>query len=75
MEQSQSKRGRSSASAARERGEPHTYGTPHGCGASGPEPATPLADEAAVDGLRAEVGLPPLADYVAEMETVRRSCG
>jgi hypothetical protein len=51
-------------------GEPQTYGTQIGCGPSGPEPATPLADEAAVDGLRAEAGLPPLADYLAEMAEV-----
>jgi hypothetical protein len=51
-------------------GEPQTYGTQIGCGPSGPEPATPLADEAAVDGLRAEAGLPPLADYLAELAEV-----
>ncbi len=51
-------------------GEPQTYGTQVGCGPDGPAPATPLADAAAVDNLRAEVGLPPLADYLAEMAVV-----
>jgi hypothetical protein len=51
-------------------GEPQTYGTQIGCGEDGPEPSTPIADEAAVDERRAEVGLPPLADYYAELETV-----
>ena len=51
-------------------GEPQTYGTQIGCGEDGPAPATPIADEAAVDERRAEVGLPPLADYYAELEAV-----
>ncbi|WP_347976155.1 DUF6624 domain-containing protein [Microbacterium sp. ProA8] len=51
-------------------GEPQTYGTQIGCAEDGPEPSTPIADEAAVDERRAEVGLPPLADYYAELETV-----
>jgi hypothetical protein len=51
-------------------GEPQTYGTQVGCGPDGPAPATPLADAAAVDDLRAEAGLPPLADYLAEMAAV-----
>jgi len=51
-------------------GEPQTYGTQMGCGPDGPMPATPLLDEAAVDTLRAEAGLEPLADYVAEMAAV-----
>jgi hypothetical protein len=50
-------------------GEPQTYGTQVGCGPDGPVPA-PLADEAAVDARRAEVGLEPMADYLAEMATV-----
>ena len=41
-----------------------------GCGADGPVPATPIADEAAVDDLRATAGLSPLADYLAEMNAV-----
>jgi hypothetical protein len=51
-------------------GEPQTYGTQVGCGPDGPTPATPLADEAGVDALRADVGLPPLADYYAEMAEI-----
>lgn len=51
-------------------GEPQTYGTQVGCGPDGPEPATPLADEAGIDELRAEVGLDPWADYLAEMAAV-----
>ena len=51
-------------------GEPQTYGTQVGCGPDGPQPATPLADPDAVDALRAEVGLPPLADYLAEMDAI-----
>ena len=51
-------------------GEPQTYGTQVGCGPDGPQPATPLADPDGVDALRAEVGLPPLADYLAEMAAI-----
>jgi hypothetical protein len=51
-------------------GEPQTYGTQVGCGPNGPEPATPLVDEAGIDDLRAEVGLDPWADYLAEMEAI-----
>ena len=51
-------------------GQPQTYGTQIGCGADGPVPATPIADEAAVDGLRAAAGLEPLAAYLAEMDAV-----
>ena len=51
-------------------GEPQTYGTQVGCGPDGPQPATPLVDPDGVDALRAEVGLPPLADYLAEMAAI-----
>lgn len=51
------------------KGEPQTYGTQIGCTADGPE-AAPIRDEATVDERRAEVGLPPLADYLAELEEV-----
>ncbi len=51
-------------------GQPQTYGTQVGCGPDGPQPATPLADEAAAERLRAQAGLQPLADYLAEMEAV-----
>jgi hypothetical protein len=51
-------------------GEPQTYGTQITCTPEGAEPAPPLADEAAVDDLRAEAGLGPLADYLAEMAAI-----
>ncbi|WP_109210268.1 MULTISPECIES: DUF6624 domain-containing protein [Microbacterium] len=51
-------------------GDPQTYGTQIGCGDDGPSPATPIADEATVDERRAGVGLPPLADYYAELEAL-----
>jgi hypothetical protein len=51
-------------------GEPQIYGTQVGCGPDGATPATPFADEAAVDELRAAAGLDPLADYLAEMDAV-----
>ncbi|MDY0910920.1 DUF6624 domain-containing protein [Microbacterium sp. CFBP9034] len=51
-------------------GEPQTYGTQIGCGEDGPEPVTPIVDEEAVDERRADAGLPPLADYYAEMEEI-----
>jgi hypothetical protein len=51
-------------------GQPQEYGTQIGCGEDGPAPATPIRDEASVDDRRAEVGLPPLADYYAELEAI-----
>ncbi len=51
-------------------GEPQTCGTQVGCGPDGPVPATPLIDPDGVDALRAEVGLPPLADYFEEMTAI-----
>lgn len=56
-------------------GEPQTYGTQVGCSEDGPAPATPIVDEARVDERRAEVGLPPLADYYAEMATICAESG
>lgn len=53
-------------------GRPLRYGTQVGCGPDGPEPATPLVDPDAVDGLRAAAGLDPLDDYLAEMAPI---CG
>ena len=51
-------------------GLPQTYGTQVGCGADGPVPATPIADEAGVEQRRKDAGLDPLADYLAEMATI-----
>lgn len=52
-------------------GELQTYGTQIGCGPDGPVVA-PLRDEDAVDERRAEMGLSPLADYLAQLEEI---CG
>ena len=50
-------------------GEPQRYGTQARCvPGGGVEPATPLVDEAAVDDLRADAGMAPLADYYTEFE-------
>ena len=49
------------------KGQPQTYGTQIRCGARGPEPTTPIQDEATVDRRRAEAGLKPLDDYYAEL--------
>jgi hypothetical protein len=54
-------------------GQPQTYGTQIGCAPEGPQPATPLADPAGVDGLRTAAGLEPLADYLAEMAEICRA--
>ncbi len=51
-------------------GEPQTYGTQVACTPDGPQPATPLTDPAAVERLRAEAGLDPYADYLAEMAAI-----
>ena len=51
-------------------GDPQTYGTQVGCGEDGPEPVTPIEDEASVDERRVDASLPPLADYYAEMEAI-----
>ena len=51
-------------------GEPQTYGTQVACTPDGPQPATPLVDPAAVEQLRADAGLQPLSEYLAEMESV-----
>ena len=44
------------------------YGTQVRCTPFGAQPATPLVDPEGVDDLRAEVGLDPLASYLAEFE-------
>jgi len=49
------------------RGRPQIYGTQIGCVDGRAEPAR-LAEPDRVDQLRAEVGLEPLADYLAELE-------
>ncbi len=51
-------------------GEPQTYGTQVACTPDGPQPATPLADPAAVEELRAQAGLDPYTDYLAEMAAI-----
>lgn len=51
-------------------GQPQTYGTQVGCGEDGPVPGTPIKDQANVDERRADAGLPPLADYYAEMAAI-----
>lgn len=51
-------------------GEPQTYGTQVGCGPAGPEPATPIVDEASLEARRAEAGLDPYADYLTELTAV-----
>lgn len=57
-------------------GQPQRYGTQVGCGEDRtPVPATPLADAATVDERRAEAGLPPLAEYFAEMTAVCADAG
>lgn len=51
-------------------GEPQKYGTQVGCAETGPKPATPLAEPERIDELRAEAGLPPYEEYLAEMTEV-----
>lgn len=51
-------------------GEPQTYGTQMGCTKKGPKPATPLVDPERIEELRAEAGLEPYEDYLAEMAEV-----
>jgi uncharacterized protein DUF6624 len=53
-------------------GEDQLYGTQITCdaGLGPPVPATPIVDEANVDERRAEVGLPPIAEYYEEMQEV-----
>jgi hypothetical protein len=52
------------------KGEPQTYGTQIRCERKKPVPPTPIADPDAVDGLRTEAGLEPLAAYLEEMKQV-----
>jgi hypothetical protein len=51
-------------------GEPQTYATQVACLDGSAEVAGGLIDEAGVDARRAEVGLAPLADYLAEFAEV-----
>jgi hypothetical protein len=52
-------------------GRDQVYGTQMRCGEDGaPVPATPIADESAVDERRLAAGLDPLADYIAEMTAI-----
>ncbi len=52
------------------KGEPQTYGTQIRCDKKQPVPPTPIADPAALDELRAEAGLEPMDDYLAEMTEI-----
>lgn len=52
---------------AANRGEPQVYGTQVGC-VDGEAQAGPLEDPETVDERRAEAGLDPLADYLAELQ-------
>jgi hypothetical protein len=52
------------------KGEPQPYGTQIRCDGKKPVPPTPIADPDAVEGLRAEAGLEPLAAYLKEMKKV-----
>ncbi len=51
-------------------GRPQNYGTQVRCGRDGPVPTTDIVDEAAVEKLRRDAGLDPLADYLDEMAEV-----
>ncbi len=53
-------------------GEDQRYGTQIACdaGTGPPVPQTPIADEENVDARRAEAGLPPLAEYMQEMQEI-----
>ncbi|MGH3346393.1 MAG: DUF6624 domain-containing protein [Nocardioides sp.] len=50
--------------------EPQPYGTQIRCERGKPVSPTPIADPDAVEGLRAEAGLEPLAAYLKEMKKV-----
>ncbi|HET6651973.1 MAG TPA: DUF6624 domain-containing protein [Nocardioides sp.] len=50
------------------RGDEQTFGTQIRCDGKRAVPATPIADEAGVEERRANAGLEPLGDYLAEME-------
>jgi hypothetical protein len=51
-------------------GTDQAYGTQVTCGDDGPVPVVPIVDEESVDDRRADAGLPPLADYYAEMKAI-----
>lgn len=52
------------------RGEPQVYGTQAAFGADGEIALSPTADEGALDARRAEVGLPPAAEYLDMLRQV-----
>ena len=52
------------------KGKPQLYGTQMGCATDGPKPATPIKGKDGVEQRRKKAGLEPLADYIAEMETI-----
>lgn len=51
-------------------GEQQRYGTQVGCTDDGPQPSTPLQDAAAIDEIRASVGLAPFEEYLAEIAEI-----
>lgn len=51
-------------------GQSQTYGTQIGCTADGKPQLATLAEPDRVDELRTEAGLPPLEEYLAELEKV-----
>jgi hypothetical protein len=51
-------------------GKPQTYGTQIGCVRGRAKLATPLTEPERVDELRAEAGLEPLDDYLAELDEI-----
>lgn len=53
-------------------GRPQTYGTQGGCAEDGTAQPAPIAEPERVDALRAEAGLPPLAEYLEELA---QGCG
>jgi hypothetical protein len=52
------------------KGEPQVYGTQIRCGADGPEPATPISEEATLDERRIAAGLQPLSVYYEELAEI-----
>jgi hypothetical protein len=51
-------------------GEPQVYGTQVGCDDEGKPALAPIEDEATLDQRRADLGLPSMSDYLAEMAAI-----